>query len=72
MSICSAKYTDPGTHAFLPSLACQLLIACRVRDWIHGVRTAAPSKVTRESLEAEPLYEAERLHHISTHHKPRV
>ncbi|CAN9138107.1 unnamed protein product [Alternaria alternata] len=33
----------------------------RVRDWIHGVRTAAPEKVTRESLEAEPLYEAERL-----------
>ncbi|CAO2658253.1 Nn.00g059760.m01.CDS01 [Neocucurbitaria sp. VM-36] len=33
----------------------------RVRDWIHGVRAAAPSKETRESLEAEPLYEAERL-----------
>lgn len=33
----------------------------RVRDWIHGVRTAAPTQVTRESLEAEPLYEAERL-----------
>jgi len=33
----------------------------RVRDWIHGVRTAAPTEVTRESLEAEPLYEAERL-----------
>lgn len=38
-----------------------LLTTSRVRDWIHGVRTAAPSKVTRESLEAEPLYEAERL-----------
>ncbi|KAH9877642.1 hypothetical protein IAQ61_003010 [Plenodomus lingam] len=33
----------------------------RVRDWIHGVRTAAPTQVTRDSLEAEPLYEAERL-----------
>ncbi|KAF1837039.1 DUF590-domain-containing protein [Decorospora gaudefroyi] len=33
----------------------------RVRDWIHGVRSAAPSKITRESLESEPLYEAERL-----------
>jgi anoctamin-10 len=28
---------------------------------MHGVRAAAPSKDTRESLEAEPLYEAERL-----------
>jgi anoctamin-10 len=34
---------------------------CRVRDWVHGVRTAAPPKETREALEAEPLYEAERL-----------
>ena len=33
----------------------------RVRDWIHGVRAAAPPKETRKSLEAEPLYEAERL-----------
>ncbi|KAF2115723.1 calcium-activated chloride channel-domain-containing protein [Lophiotrema nucula] len=33
----------------------------RVRDWIHGVRVAAPPKETREALEAEPLYEAERL-----------
>ncbi|KAF1953514.1 DUF590-domain-containing protein [Byssothecium circinans] len=33
----------------------------RVRDWIHGVRAAAPPKETREALEAEPLYEAERL-----------
>jgi hypothetical protein len=32
-----------------------------VRDWIHGVRAAAPPKETREALEAEPLYEAERL-----------
>lgn len=39
----------------------QWLTPNRVRDWIHGVRTAAPEKVTRESLEAEPLYEAERL-----------
>ncbi|KAF2205013.1 DUF590-domain-containing protein [Delitschia confertaspora ATCC 74209] len=33
----------------------------RVHDWIHGVRTAAPPKETREALEADPLYEAERL-----------
>ncbi|RDI88360.1 hypothetical protein Vi05172_g1080 [Venturia inaequalis] len=33
----------------------------RVRDWIHGVRAAAPEKETRSALEAEPLYEAERL-----------
>jgi anoctamin-10 len=33
----------------------------RVRDWLHGVRAAAPPKETREALEAEPLYEAERL-----------
>ncbi|GAB7351378.1 hypothetical protein MBLNU459_g2059t1 [Dothideomycetes sp. NU459] len=32
----------------------------RVRDWIHGVRTAAPQKDAK-SLEAEPLHEAERL-----------
>lgn len=32
-----------------------------VRDWIHGVRAAAPPRETREALEAEPLYEAERL-----------
>jgi len=32
-----------------------------VRDWVHGVRTAAPPKETKEALEAEPLYEAERL-----------
>jgi anoctamin-10 len=32
-----------------------------VRDWIHGVRASAPPKETREALESEPLYEAERL-----------
>lgn len=32
-----------------------------MRDWIHGVRAASPPKETREALEAEPLYEAERL-----------
>ncbi|KAF2085021.1 DUF590-domain-containing protein [Saccharata proteae CBS 121410] len=32
-----------------------------VKDWIHGVRAAAPPKETRKALEAEPLYEAERL-----------
>jgi anoctamin-10 len=61
MSIFLAKYTGPGTHISYLPLTYQLLRAYRVRDWIHGVRTAAPSQVTRESLEAEPLYEAERL-----------
>jgi hypothetical protein len=28
---------------------------------MHGVRAAAPEKETRQALEAEPLYEAERL-----------
>ncbi|KAG9625672.1 DUF590-domain-containing protein, partial [Aureobasidium melanogenum] len=32
----------------------------RVKDWIHGVRSAAPPKETRKSLEEEPLHEAER------------
>lgn len=32
-----------------------------MRDWIHGVRAAAPPKETREALQSEPLYEAERL-----------
>jgi hypothetical protein len=44
----------------MPSLL-QLLNAGRVRDWVHGVRAAAPPKETREALESEPLYEAERL-----------
>ncbi|KAK3076740.1 hypothetical protein LTS18_012197, partial [Coniosporium uncinatum] len=33
----------------------------RVKDWINGVRAAAPPKETREALQDEPLYEAERL-----------
>lgn len=33
----------------------------RVQEWLHGIRHAAPEKETRESLTAEPLYEAERL-----------
>ena len=33
----------------------------RVKDWIHGVRAAVPSKETQRSLESEPLTEAERL-----------
>ena len=32
-----------------------------MRDWIYGVRTAAPPTETRQALETEPLYEAERL-----------
>jgi len=33
----------------------------RVKDWIHGVRTAEPARETRASLEQDPLTEAERL-----------
>ncbi|KAL9062498.1 MAG: hypothetical protein Q9157_008870 [Trypethelium eluteriae] len=33
----------------------------RVRDWINGVRAAAPKRETEEALREEPLYEAERL-----------
>jgi anoctamin-10 len=33
----------------------------RVRDWINGVRAAAPKKETEQALKEEPLYEAERL-----------
>ncbi|KAF2863880.1 DUF590-domain-containing protein [Piedraia hortae CBS 480.64] len=33
----------------------------RVRDWIHGIRQAEPSKDTQSALEKEPLTEAERL-----------
>lgn len=33
----------------------------RVNDWIQGVRSAAPEKETRQALEKDPLYEAERL-----------
>lgn len=32
-----------------------------MKDWIHGVRAAAPEKEIRRVLESEPLYEAERL-----------
>ncbi|KAF3939710.1 Anoctamin-10 [Dactylella cylindrospora] len=33
----------------------------RVRDWLHGIRPAAPEKETQQSLEKEPLTEGERL-----------
>ncbi|KAI9703547.1 MAG: hypothetical protein M1820_005851 [Bogoriella megaspora] len=33
----------------------------RVRDWINGVRAAAPKRETEEALKEEPLYEAERV-----------
>lgn len=60
MSTCMEKYTGQGM--LQPAATCtQPLTTRRVRDWIHGVRAAAPPKETREALEAEPLYEAERL-----------
>lgn len=36
----------------------------RVKDWIHGVRSAEPAKETEKSLEQDPLTEAERLRTI--------
>jgi len=36
-------------------------LACRVKDWLHGVRPAAPDRETQRSLDKEPLTEAERL-----------
>ncbi|KAI9859967.1 MAG: hypothetical protein M1824_003555 [Vezdaea acicularis] len=33
----------------------------RIKDWLHGLRTAAPDKETQQSLSNEPLTDAERL-----------
>ncbi|KAF3927605.1 Anoctamin-10 [Arthrobotrys entomopaga] len=33
----------------------------RVRDWLHGIRPAAPEKETQQSIEKEPLTDGERL-----------
>lgn len=33
----------------------------RVQDWLHGVRTAAPNKQLKQSIDDEPVTEAERL-----------
>ncbi|KAK6532287.1 hypothetical protein TWF281_006478 [Arthrobotrys megalospora] len=33
----------------------------RVRDWLHGIRPAAPEKETQQSLENEPFTDGERL-----------
>ncbi|KAI5778942.1 calcium-activated chloride channel-domain-containing protein [Geopyxis carbonaria] len=33
----------------------------RIKDWLHGVRPAAPDDETQRSLDKEPLTEAERL-----------
>ncbi|KAK6357887.1 hypothetical protein TWF730_007244 [Orbilia blumenaviensis] len=33
----------------------------RVRDWLHGIRPAAPEKETQQSLENEPITDGERL-----------
>ena len=38
-----------------------MLTHCRVKDWIHGIRAAAPEKEVRQSLQSEPLHESERL-----------
>jgi anoctamin-10 len=56
------KCTGHGAYSLFQSICLSgSNLPCRVRDWIHGVRAAAPPKETREALEAEPLYEAERL-----------
>jgi hypothetical protein len=60
-STCTAKCTDHGMHHPTHPTHAPELTTRRVRDWIHGVRAAAPPKETREALETEPLYEAERL-----------
>ncbi|KAA8899030.1 calcium-activated chloride channel-domain-containing protein [Sphaerosporella brunnea] len=42
----------------------------RVKDWLHGIRPAAPDQETQRSLDKEPLTGAERLrvvHSILTH-----
>ncbi|KAF8453652.1 plasma membrane stress response protein-like protein [Terfezia claveryi] len=33
----------------------------RVKDWLHGIRPAAPDKETQKSLDLEPVTDAERL-----------
>ncbi|EMC93026.1 hypothetical protein BAUCODRAFT_77212 [Baudoinia panamericana UAMH 10762] len=33
----------------------------RVKDWVHGVRSAEPTRETRKALEHDPMTEAERL-----------
>ncbi|TKA52534.1 hypothetical protein B0A55_13157, partial [Friedmanniomyces simplex] len=33
----------------------------RVKDWIHGVRSAEPSRDTQQTLEQDPMVESERL-----------
>jgi len=33
----------------------------RVKDWLHGIRPAAPDKETQKSLDSEPVTDAERL-----------
>ena len=38
-----------------------LLTSNRVKDWLHGVRPAAPDKETQRTLDKEPLTEAEKL-----------
>lgn len=38
-----------------------MMVGIRVKDWLHGVRAAAPDKETQRSLDGEPLTEAERL-----------
>jgi len=59
-SICTERCTDQGQQ--FPNRNLHVMVTIRrVRDWIHGVRAAAPPKETREALESEPLYEAERL-----------
>lgn len=43
---------------YLPShIECE----CRIKDWLHGIRHAAPDKETQYSLSAEPLPESEKL-----------
>lgn len=33
----------------------------RIKDWLYGIRPAAPDKETQKSLDSEPVTDAERL-----------
>jgi anoctamin-10 len=54
------KCIAPGTN-FSAYLHPNNLHECRVRDWTYGIRTEAPEIETQRAVQAEPLYEAERL-----------
>jgi len=42
-------------------LLAQQVYRARLQDWLHGVRTSSPDKDIKQSLDNEPITEAERL-----------